>query len=86
MLSRSAGDEPCALHAQEFADVGDEGAEAVFCYITRHGETPFGCFDTAYYSGIGKSPRLFRRPENLFSPDFIGPDGYQGEFIPDFLG
>ena len=127
-LSRPAGDEPRALQAQQFADVGDERAEAlddlaqavlhgleqppgllcavredvrevgvgegaeceevlqaperpyarglpwhlaetrkdivekrlrralhgVFCYITRHGETPFGLFAPRIIAEIGK--------------------------------
>ena len=49
-----------------------------FCYIVRHGETPSGCFCTAYYSGIGKSPRLSQPHGNLFSLGFIGPGEYLG--------
>lgn len=70
-LSRSAGCESRARHLQEFAAVGVEGRQE---------------FDTAYYSEIEKSPHLFRRPENLFPPYFIGANRCQGEFIPDFPG
>ena len=68
--------------AEARKDLGEKrlrrALHGVLCYITRHGETPFWFFAPRIIAEIGKVSPPVSPPENLFPPDFIGSDEYQG--------